>query len=155
MPDASVFLDRRFLGTAPVDVDSLEPGPHRLNVSADGYEMQVREIDGEDAPRLISIRFREVTLDASVTVIHKHGLGSCRGMLSASLAGLRYTSDQADHAFVAPLPEVTLEVDYLQKNLKVKLRGGRTLNFTHPGGKADPLLVFSQEVEKARTRSGR
>jgi hypothetical protein len=152
VPDASVFLDRQFLGKAPVEVDTLAPGPHRLNVSADGYEMQVRELDGEDAPRLVSIRFTEVRLDASVPVVHKHGIGSCRGTLSGRPAGLRYATDHREHAFDVPLAEASLEVDYLQKNLKVKLRGGRTLNFTHPGGEADPLFVFQRDVDKARAR---
>ena len=43
-----------------------------------------------------------------------------------------------------------LEVDYLKKNLRVKIRGGRKYNFT--ADSADDLLVFQKAVEAARAR---
>jgi len=43
-------------------------------------------------------------------------------------------------------------VDYLKKNLLVKLHGGKTYNFTDPAGNADKLFVFQRDVEKARVR---
>ena len=44
----------------------------------------------------------------------------------------------------------TLEVDYLKRNLRVKLRSGRTYNFTAES--ADALLTFQKNVEDARKR---
>ena len=154
VPGASVFVDRRFVGRAPVEIDALLPGRHRINASADGYEMQVQEIDGEAAPPVVELRFKEVRLDAQVEVVHKHGIGSCRGTLSATPQGLRYATDHRDHGFAVPLAAVaSLEVDYLQKNLRVKLGGGRTFNFTEPQGQADRLLAWQQQVEKVRAQA--
>ena len=52
VPGASVFLDRKFLGTTPLDVDGLAAGSHRLNVSVDGYEGHAQAIGiGDDAGR--------------------------------------------------------------------------------------------------------
>ena len=60
MPGASVFLDRKFLGTTPLDVDGLAAGSHRLNVSADGYEGHAQAIDIGDTPAEVEVRFKDV-----------------------------------------------------------------------------------------------
>jgi hypothetical protein len=44
------------------------------------------------------------------------------------------------------------EVDYQDKRLRVKIRGGRTFNFTTRAPNADPLLVFHRDVGKAREK---
>ena len=46
------------------------------------------------------------------------------------------------------------EVDYLKKNLRVKIRGGKIYNFTDPDGNADRLFVFQRDVDKVRKRIG-
>jgi hypothetical protein len=43
-------------------------------------------------------------------------------------------------------------VDYLDKNLRVKVRNGKTYNFTDPDGNADRLFVFHRDVDKVRQR---
>jgi hypothetical protein len=43
-------------------------------------------------------------------------------------------------------------VNYLDKNLKVKIKGGKQYNFTDPMGNADSLFVFQRDVDKARQR---
>jgi hypothetical protein len=43
-------------------------------------------------------------------------------------------------------------IDYLQKNLRVKQKGGKTWNFTDKNDNADPLFVFHREVEGARKK---
>ena len=43
-------------------------------------------------------------------------------------------------------------VDYLQKNLRVKQKGGKTWNFTDKNDNADALFVFHREVEAARKK---
>lgn len=155
VPGASVFVDRRFVGTAPVDVTDVAPGPHRINASADGYEMQAREIELGSEPLLVSIRFKEVRLDESVEVVHKHGFGSCRGRLRATPAGLSFQAEKGSDSFDTPLASLErFEVDYLSKNLRVSIRRGRTYNFTTDAANADPLLVFQQKVEAARQRLG-
>ena len=49
VPSASVFLDRRFLGTTPFETGDVASGPHRLNVSSEGYEGFSQEIEIGDA----------------------------------------------------------------------------------------------------------
>ncbi|HEX9187671.1 MAG TPA: PEGA domain-containing protein, partial [Vicinamibacteria bacterium] len=152
VPGANVFLDRKFLGTTPVETTDFVPGPHRLNVSAEGYEMYGEQVDLATGPNRFTIRFKEVRLDERVDVVHKHGVGSCRGRLVATPAGIRYEADKASDSFDLPLASLEpVRVDYLKKTLRVKQRGGRTWNFT--GDSADALLVFQKGVEKARAAS--
>jgi hypothetical protein len=146
-------LDRRFVGKAPVDVREIAPGPHRLNVSAEGHDMYAEEIEIGPEPRTVSVRFKEVRLDESLPVVHKHGLGSCRGVLRADPGGLGFEAEGGRDSFQAPLSDLErFEVDYLKKTLRVSLRGGRGYNFTVDGKSADPLLVFQKKVDKARKR---
>ena len=148
VPAASVFLDRRYLGTTPVETTEFTPGSHRLNVSAEGQDMYAESIDVPAEGRDVMVRFREVRLDAHVDVVHKHGVGSCRGRLSATPAGLKFAGEDAFEAPFASLD--TLQVDYLKKNLRVKVKGGKTWNFT--ADNADTLLVFQRDVEAARRK---
>ena len=46
----------------------------------------------------------------------------------------------------------TFEVDYLAKNLKLKVKKGKTWNFADPDGNADRLFIFHRDVDKARQR---
>jgi hypothetical protein len=127
-----------------------------LNVSAEGHEMYAEEIEIGAEPRTVSVRFNEVRLDESLAVVHKHGLGSCRGILKADPGGLGFEAEAGKDSFRAPLADLErFEADYLRKTLRVSLRGGRGYNFTVEGPSADPLLVFQQKVEKARKRLGR
>ena len=90
---------------------------------------------------------------AKADVVHKHGIGSCRGTLVATPQGLRYDTTNKGDAFTSALTNLeTFEVDYLEKNLKVKIKGGKQYNFTDPNGNADTLFVFQRDVEKARQR---
>ena len=58
-----------------------------------------------------------------------------------------------DDAFSASLNDLeAFQVDYQDKNLRVKLRKGKQFNFTDPDGNADRLFVFHRDVEKARER---
>ncbi len=152
VPGASVFLNRRFLGTTPFEAVELEPGSHRLNVSAEGYEGFARDIEIGDEPVAIDVRFRDVRLDARVAVVHRHRFGSCRGTLRADLVGLHYETD-GDDAFSIPFADLEEHaVDYLEHRLTVKRRGGRTYNFTDEQETADALFVFHRDVEQARDR---
>ena len=151
VPGASVFLDRKFLGTTPVETRDFEPGPHRLNASADGYDMYGETVELAAGPNELTIRFKEVKLDEHVDVVHKHGVGSCRGRLLATTAGLRYEADKAGDSFALAFASLEpLQVDYLGKSLRVKQRGGKAWNFT--GDSADALLAFQKAVEAARKR---
>jgi hypothetical protein len=153
VPGASVFLDRTFLGTTPLEKTGLAPGSHRVNVSAEGYDGVAQTVEIGDTPAEISVKFKEVRLDASTAVVHKHGVGACEGRLLATVQGLRYETSNRGDAFDAPFSRVqAFEVDYLKKNLRVRLAGGKTYNFTDPAGNADTLFVFHRDVEKARTR---
>jgi hypothetical protein len=149
---AQVFLDRKAVGTTPVDLE-VTSGTHRLNVSAEGYEMYAEDVDVPSGRRDVMVRFREVRLDAGLDVVHKHGIGSCQGRLTATPAGIRYQASRREDAFSASLEALErLEVDYLAKTLRVGLRGGRTYNFTTREPSADALLVFQKQVEEARRR---
>lgn len=158
VPETSVFVDRVYLGNAPVTVRNLTPGPHRLNMSVTGYEGVAETIEVAAGTQTISMKFKEIRLDEKLDVVHKHAMGSCRGRLTATPQGLAYETPDRGDAFTAALTALeTFEVDYLEKNLRVKVRGGKTYNFTDPEGKADRLYLFHQVVEKARQRlmSGR
>lgn len=153
VPGAQVFIDRQFVGAAPVTAENVKPGTHQLNVSAEGFDSVVQTIEVAPGEREIAIRFREVRLDLRADVIHKHGMGSCRGRLVATAQGLRYETSDKNDAFTASLTALeTFQVDYLEKNLRVKLPKGRQFNFTDPEGNADRLFVFHRDVEKARER---
>jgi hypothetical protein len=153
VPNAQVFIDRVFIGTAPVTAESVKPGTHQLNVSAEGFEGIARTIDVEPGPREVAIRFKEVRLNATLAVVHKHRMGSCQGELVATAQGLRYNTDDKDDRFTAALGDLeTFLVDYQDKNLKIKLRKGKQYNFTDPDGNADRLFVFQRDVDKARQR---
>ena len=153
VPGAQVFIDRQFIGTTPVTAANVKPGTHQLNVSAEGFDGVARSIDVEPGARDLMIRFKEVRLDARVAVVHKHRIGSCRGELVATPKGLQYTTDDKDDRFTVPMADVEqFQVDYQEKNLKVKVRRGKQYNFTDPDGNADRLFVFHRDVDKARQR---
>jgi hypothetical protein len=153
VPGAQVFVDRQFVGAAPLTTTEVKPGTHQINVSAPGYDPYAQSIELEPGPRDLAVRFKEVKLDAKAEVIHKHGIGSCRGTLVATPSGLRYDTTNKDDAFMVPLTSLEVfQVDYLEKNLKVKLKGGKQYNFTDPMGNADALFVFQRDVDKARQR---
>jgi hypothetical protein len=148
-----VFLDRRFVGTTPVTVGDLEPDTYQLNVSAQGFDSHVETVEIASGAREIAVNFRAVRLDASLEVIHKHRLGSCRGTLVATPAGLRYDTTDTDDRFTARLQDLeAFQMDYLNKNLRVQPRRGKRYDFADPDGNADRLFVFHRDVERARER---
>jgi hypothetical protein len=153
VPGAQVFLDRVFLGAAPVDAPNVKPGTHQLNVSATGWEGISDPITVAPGPRDIHVKLKEVRLDAHIDVVHKHRIGSCKGRLVATPQGMRYeTVDKGDAFSVALLDLDGFEVDYLQKNLKVQMKKGKKYDFTDPDGNADRLFVFHRDVDKALAR---
>jgi hypothetical protein len=152
VPGAKVFLDRELVGVMPLTASGVKPGPHRLNISVPGYEPVSENIEVEPGPRDMVFKFREVRLNAKIAVIHKHRLGSCTGTLVATQRGLRYDTSDKNDAFTVALPDIEmLQVDYLENRLRIAVRGKR-YDFNDPAGNADPLFVFHQDVEKARTR---
>jgi hypothetical protein len=151
VPGAQVFLDREFVGEAPLVIPDVPAGRHRVNVSAKGYDPYREDIEVAPGVNEVLVRFKEVRLDEALAVKHKHGLGSCRGRLVATTEGLRYETDNEKDAFSLPFSSLEpLEVDYLDKNLRVKVSGERTYNFT--ADDADDLLTFQRAVEKGRER---
>jgi hypothetical protein len=94
-------------------------------------------------------------IPAVIDVVHKHKLGSCRGRLSVTATGLRYEPTRPGDGFDVPRASVErLEADPKKKVLTVKLRGGRTYNFTDARGRAEALTAFQQAFEKTRSRAG-
>jgi hypothetical protein len=153
VPGADVFVYREFKGKAPLTIGGVAAGPHRLNVSAEGYDGYADTIDVTGRAQTVAVRLKEVRLEAGVDVVHKHGMGSCHGRLSATPAGLRYAASKGEDSFDVPLASVEkLSVDYPKKTLTAKLRGGRTYNFAEGVGNADALLSFQQAVTKAQER---
>jgi hypothetical protein len=57
-PGASVFIDRQFIGRAPVTTANIRPGTYQLSVSADGFDTVTRTIDVEPGPREIMVRLK-------------------------------------------------------------------------------------------------
>jgi hypothetical protein len=151
VPGASVFIDRQFVGNTPLKLDNLEPGSKRVQLTATGFDSVQRTIELAPGPNTITLRVKEVSLNAKANVVHKHGMGSCEGTLTASLEGLRYVTSNKGDAFTLSYAQVeTFAVDYLEKNLRVKQRGGKTWNFTN--NDADVLFVFHRDVEAARKK---
>ena len=153
VPGASVFIDRQFVGNTPLSLDKLEPGSKRVQITATGFDSVQKTINLDPGPNAITIRVKEVSLNSRATVVHKHAMGSCEGQLSATLDGLRYDTQNKGDAFALPYAQVeTFVVDYLQKNLRVKQKGGKTWNFTDKNDNADALFVFHRDVETARKK---
>jgi hypothetical protein len=153
VPGAFVFLDRQFVGKAPVTAEAVAPGSHQLNVSAEGYEGYSQTLEVAPGPADVMVRFKEVRLHETVAVIHKHRFGSCEGKLIATPQGIRYETTNENDRFTVPFSNLEVfEVNYLDKNLRIKVRDGRTYNFTDTNPNADALFVFHRNVEKARAR---
>jgi hypothetical protein len=138
---------------APITAENVKPGTHQLNVTAEGFDGIVQSIDVEPGPREVTVRFKEVRLNATVAVVHKHRMGSCAGQLLATPQGLRYETADREDRFDIPLSDIeTFAVNYQEKNLRVKVRKGKQYNFTDPDGNSDRLFVFHRDVEKVRQR---
>lgn len=153
VPGAAVFINRAFVGNTPLSLERLEPGARQVQLTADGYDSVQKTIELVPGHNTFTLRIKEVSLNARTPVVHKHGMGSCEGTLVATLDGLRYETTNKGDAFTLPYAQVeTFVVDYLQKNLRIKQRGGRTWNFTDKAGNADTLFVFHRDVEAARKK---
>lgn len=153
VPDAQVFIDRTFVGKTPLTTTDVKVGSHKVNVSAPGFEGVARDVTLSPGANDLTFKLREVRLNVALDVVHKHRIGSCKGRLVATPQGIRYETADKDDAFRAALLDLeTFEVDYLEKNLKIRPKGGKSFNFTDPEGKADNLFVFHRDVEKARDR---
>ena len=153
VPGAAVFIDRQFVGNTPLALDKLEPGTKRVQLTATGYDSVQKSIALVPGANTITVRIKEVSLDAKVPVVHKHGMGSCEGTLIATIDGLKYETANKNDAFTLPYAQAEqFAVDYLQKNLRVKQKGGKTWNFTDKNDNADALFVFHRDVEAARKK---
>lgn len=153
VPGAQVFIDNKFVGTAPATIDGVQPGQRKVNVQAPGHESVAEFFDIIPGSRDITISLKTIRLDQKIAVTHKHRVGSCSGTLIATPDGIRYETTNKDDGFNAPLTNLeSFTADFLQKNLKLKIRSGRSYDFTDPSGKADALYLFHQEVEKVRKR---
>ena len=142
-PGATVELewDREFLGG------------NWYRWTATGQEGYAERITLTEGSKTVNVEFRKVRLDASIPVIHRHGVGSCEGTLEATVKGLAYRTSNRNDAFAIAFSDLEqFEVDYLKKNLRVKQRGGKTWNFTDHRDTADGLFVFHRDVQKARER---
>ena len=151
---ADVFVDRTFVGKTPLETRDVTAGSHQINVSAEGHDGMSQHVEvSADAPTEVTFSLKATVLDAGVPVVHKHRLGSCEGRLSATQAGLRYAPTSGDDGFQAPLAAIeTLAADYRQKELRLRLKGGKSYTFTTKAVNADPLVVFHRDVEKARKK---
>ena len=147
---ADVFLDREFVGKTPFESFDVAPGSHRVNVSASGYESFSWDIIIGEGLTSLDATFKVLTLDQRVAVVHKHEVGGCEGQLVADLDGIHYrTAD--DDAFSVGLHGLDeFRVDYLEHNLRLTVRDGRTYNFTDGEANADKLFIFHRAVEKIR-----
>jgi len=153
VPGASVFIDRQFVGNTPLTLDKLQPGTKRLQVTATGFDSVQKSVDLVAGPNAVTVRIKEVSLNVKVPVVHKHGVGSCNGTLAATVDGLKYDTDNQGDRFTMTYAQAEqFAVDYLQKNLRVKQKGGKTWNFTDKNDNADALFVFHREVEAARKK---
>ena len=145
---ANVFLDRNFKGNTPVTIADLQPGRYNLTVSVEGHDVVSRrvEVGRRSVPVRVDFGDSVATLDVRVPVVHKHRFGSCEGVLVATADGFDYRTDHKD-AFQLPFGQAErFEIDYLDNNLRLKVRGGRTYNFESPSEDVDALFVFHRDV---------
>ena len=149
-----MFIDRQFVGNTPLSLDKLEPGSKRVQLTATGFDSVQKTIELNPGPNAITIRVKEVSLNARTAVVHKHGDGIVRRHAVAPRStACRYDTSNKGDAFALPYAQVeTFAVDYLQKNLRVKQKGGKTWNFTDKNDNADVLFVFHRDVEAARKK---
>ena len=154
VPGASVFVNREYVGTTPLRLDRLEPGAKQLKLTADGYEGIERAVELSAGNNPVTVRFREVRLNKRMAVNHKHGWAAAKGPWSLPWMGsptkrrTRTTLSSCAYAQVE-----TFLVDYLEKNLRVKQKSGKTWNFTDKAAaNADALFVFHRDVEAARKK---
>jgi hypothetical protein len=155
VPGASVFLNREYVGTTPLRLADLEPGARQIKLTAEGYDGIERSVDLTAGSNEVSMRFKEVRLNKRLAVAHKHGMGGgCEGTLIATLDGLTYETTNKNDAFKLTYEQIeTFTVDYLEKNLRVKQKGGKTWNFTdRNAANADALFVLHRDVEAARKK---
>ena len=144
---ASVFLDRRYIGATPVNIEKVTPGQHQLTLSAEGFDVHAETLTITDEHREIRVRFKDAKLNERVAVIHKHRMGSCEGHVIADNDGMSYKTDNQKCAFRLSYAGIQrFEVDYIAKNLHLKSQKGRKYNFTEPNGDADALFVFHKNV---------
>ena len=145
---ATVFLDRKYVGETPLELDDIKPGQHDLTVSAEGYEVYAKSLSLELGEREIVVNFRDLLLEEYVSVVHKHRFGSCEGTLVAKASGISYETTHRD-AFAISFGQLQrFAVDYGKKNLNLRVQGSRNYNFTEKNGEADPLFLFHKNVEK-------
>ncbi len=153
VPGATVFLDRKYVGTTPVSITHVGPGTYALTVSADGYDIHAEKVEITTGSRDLYVRFKEVRLHETAKVVHKHGFGSCEGTLIATPDGVTYETTNKKDGFSARFSSLEkFDVDFIDKNLQIKVRGGRKYNFTEESGDADVLFVFHKNVEAAMKR---
>jgi len=155
VPGASVFINREYVGITPLRLADLEPGSKQIKLTAEGYEGIERAVDLTLGTNDVSMRFKEVRLNKRQAVSHKHGMGGgCEGTLIATLDGLTYETTNKSDAFKLTYDQIeTFTVDYLEKNLRVKQKGGKTWNFTdRNAANADALFVLHRDVEAARKK---
>ena len=155
VPGADVFINREYAGTTPFESRDIVPGRYRVNVAASGYDGHAEDVEITGDLTAVDVKFRQVRLDERVAVVHRHRFGDCEGELVASTAGIEYRTDDDDAFEVALDALEEFAVDYLDHNLRIKVRGGRTYNFTDRQANADALFVFHREVEEARERLAR
>lgn len=154
IPGAAVFINREYAGTTPLRLNRLQPGSRQIKLTADGFEGVERSVDLALGDNAVSMRFKEVRLNKRMGVTHKHAMGSCEGTLVATLDGLAYETPNKGDAFNLSWDTVeSIAVDYLDKNLKVKQKGGKNWNFTDKAAaNADALFVFQRDVDAARKK---
>lgn len=146
---ATVFLDREYKGTTPIDIEDVAPGEHELTVSAEGYDMHSETVSVRTGHQEIRVSFQQAAaeLHESIAVVHKHTFGECQGTLVADSNGIRYDTNHKD-AFAIPYSSLErFEVDYIKKNLNLKVLNGKNYNFTEQSGNADALFVFHKNVK--------
>jgi hypothetical protein len=153
VPDTSVFIDRQFLGTAPITAKDLTPGTHHLNMSATGYDGIFQDITVEAGEHDLAMSLKDIKLDEKIAVVHKHLTGSCRGMLIATPQQIRYETTDKNDAFSVALTDLeTFEADYVAKNLKLKIKKGKTYNFADADDNVERLYTFQKTVDKVRQK---
>ena len=151
---AAVFIDREYMGTTPIKIDRLAPGSKQIKLSSAGLDGVERTVDLVAGDNAVTMRFKEVRLNKRIAVTHEHAMGSCTGVLVATIDGLSYDSTNKSDAFTLTWDKVdSMVLDYPNKKLKVAQKGGKDRTFSDKkAANADALFVFQRDIEAARKK---
>ena len=143
VPDAQVFVDRVFIGKAPITTTDVKVGSHRLNVSAAGYEGVAQPLEVKPGMQQVVVKLRRGGwMRASTCAQDTDGLLYRAADRDGEGPALRHDREerQLQHW---PGGFDEFEVDYLKEEPPHQAEAGQDLRFHRSGGECRPPVRLS------------